>query len=87
VIDPRNPLSWPLFPILPLRRKGASPFEPGNLGFFGCRRQGLQVVPVVFVANLCDAAGRSLAELYDDARIRKEAFGSLDELLSSWDVD
>ncbi len=87
MINPRNALSWPLFPVLPLRRKGADPRDAAALGFIGCTRPALHVVSVVFVANLCDVGGRSLANLWDDQRIRKEEYDDLERLLESWEVD
>jgi hypothetical protein len=77
----------PLVPALPVVRKGGDPIRrPEDLGLVGCRPD-LMVIPIVFLTNVLDVAGRSLASLYDDPAVRRECYADLAALAREWQPD
>lgn len=82
-----NPLSWPLYPILPMRRAGnKNPTAKGNLGFILATAR-MKVIPIVYVGNICDFAGRRVADIVCDPNVVREEFSSLTALQECWRVD
>lgn len=82
-----TPLSWPLMPCLPVTRIGGDPiYCDDDAGIVGCRAD-LTVVPVVFVVNLADVGGRSLADLWADGSVRRETYPDVAALARHWQPD
>lgn len=87
LVDVNNPLTWPYFPVLCLRRKGHDFLaEKDCLGIIGSQRT-LKPLPTVMICNICDVAHRRLPDLYADPTILKEVFPSMEALLEVWEVD
>ena len=88
MVDLNLPLSWPLFPVLPVVRLGGDPVpNPRDCGIVGAVRATARPVPVVFVCNLCDVGGRTLADLHDDPAVPREVYPDMGALAKVWRPD
>jgi hypothetical protein len=74
--------------LLPVVRIGGDPIHDANdHGILSANRATCQPEPVVFVCNLADVEGRSLASLFDDPTIRRETFDDMAALAEVWQPD
>ena len=87
MIDPTNPLSWPLYPVLPLRRRGVSlqATTEDDLGVLYASHA--TTVPTVYVANMVDCLGRSQADIEHDLSVRRTYYASVNDVLVEWETD
>ena len=87
MIDLSNPLTWPLFPVLPVVRIGGDgAHDPTALGIVGAARPA-RPVPVVFVGNMMSFSGRSLADIFADTAIARHEYESMEALARDWQPD
>lgn len=80
------PLSWPLFPILPVMRKGTRPGRQtdDDLGLVFAEKS-TNAAPVVFIANLYLVSGRSIGSIKADESIKQIKYATVEDMAKEWE--
>lgn len=75
-------LDWPIWPLLPLKRRGSDLLAEDACGFL----LAVEAPPFnVYVANMYFASGKTVADI--DREFPKRSYESIDTLLAEWAVD
>lgn len=80
-----EPLSWPYFPVLPVKLRNGSPFDQDACGVIFAKRPATPM-PVVHILNIYECS-RLTKDIAADPEIKHIVYESFEELQKHWTID